>query len=175
MDVYMFALCSKLNKGFKSLFARVMVNAFILCIIFVCSTACSKFVKKQGYSFGDLGNIERKIGEIKVGHTGEIEVLKILGSPSTMSNFGPDTFFYIQNCIEEKGFYRPVLVAQKVVAIEFDDGHVVRSVKQYELKDSVIVPYDKNASVYIKANELKIIDQLKRNVGRFGAHKRSHK
>ena len=143
---------------FKTLILLLMSSLLLV--------SCSKNLEKNGYSFGDLGDTEQKISAIKPGKTNEIEVLKSLGSPSSMSNFGEDTFYYMQRLTERKAFFRPKLVNQRIVTITFDENHVVKAVNHYDINHSQKLIYDRETTV-IKGNEMKVIEQLVRNFGRF--------
>lgn len=140
--------------------------------VVILLSACTVDTKNHGYSFSDLGDVETKLATIKPGKTNEIEVLQLLGSPSTISNYGVDKFFYIYSKVISKAFYRPQLKDQRVLEIAFQN-HIVSYVKNYTMNDARIVQYDKH-DIYIKANKLKIIEQLSKNFGRFNAkqHKR---
>jgi outer membrane protein assembly factor BamE (lipoprotein component of BamABCDE complex) len=147
---------------------------FVVLLSFVLS-ACSSVAGNYGYSFGDLGNQDTKIKTIVPGKTHELEVLQLLGSPSTVSNFGPDLFFYISNHTEEKVFFRPKVTQQKILEISFNSNHVVSGIKHYDTSDALFVPYDNRGAIRIKANELKLIEQMGRNLGRFNAGQKTPK
>lgn len=159
---------SLVEMSTKSTKMRDMFMSFVV-LFSVCTllSACSTRVEDCGYSFGDLGDAEKKIASIKVGRTGEIEVLQLLGSPSTISNFGQDKFFYIESKMAQEAFYRPRLLQQKVLEISFDN-HVVTSIKRYDVRDAKFVVYDEQ-DIYIKANKLGVVEQLLKNFGRFNA------
>lgn len=142
----------------------------ILVSFLLCMSACSQKTTIHGYSFGDLGQVKEKISKIKVGMDNELDVLALLGSPTTISNFGPDTFFYIQRKTSSKLFFDPKLIYQNILEITFDDNHIINSIKEYQMKDSKNIKYD-DGKVEFKGNELGIVEQFSKNIGRFNSKK----
>ena len=146
------------------------LSSIVVVIFSLLLSSCSKNVINVGYSFGDLGDINNKLMKIKINQSNELDVLELLGSPSTFSNYGSDKFFYISSKISSQAFFKPSLEEQKILEISFNKQHVVTDVKHYGLSDACIVKYDTH-DIYIKANKLKIFEQLTKNIGRFNSTK----
>ncbi len=145
---------------------RSIFTLFLFCIaITLCSCSKNKFI--NGYSFGDLGDVSTKISSIiKPGISNEIEVLNLLGSPTVVSNFGPYTFFYITAKSEQKAFFKPKLVEQRIVEIIFDNNHTVVDLKEYDLNNHKLLKYE-NYEMPIEGKKLNILEQFMLNLGRF--------
>ena len=79
-------------------------------------SSCAKEVYHHGYSF-EQNNVQT----IKVGEADYGKVLSELGSPTTKSNFGPKTLYYINYSVEKIAFLDPKITEQKVLAIAFND------------------------------------------------------
>jgi len=140
------------------------VISIVLCALICCS--CTTTYVNHGYSFDDLGDSTSTISSITSGVTGEIPVLQLLGSPTFVSNFGPSTFFYVSNQFEHRSFLEPRLVKQRILEITFDDRHIVRSIKEYDLGHGKEVIYVKDF-VHLQGNEMSVFEQFGRNFGRF--------
>ncbi|HET6469285.1 MAG TPA: outer membrane protein assembly factor BamE [Geminicoccaceae bacterium] len=109
------------------------------------------------------------LSQITPGVTSREEVARLLGSPSSMSTFNADEWYYISQRTERRSFYQSDITAQDVVAITFDPVGIVSSVNQHGLDQAMAVAPspDKTATL---GNELTLIQQLLGNVGRFNTN-----
>lgn len=114
---------------------------------------------------GNLPEPER-ISEIDIGSHSRQDVADILGSPSSMSTFGDETWYYISKRTETLAFLAPVVTESNILAVHFDkDGKVV-SIERRGLEDlKEITPVARSTPT--AGNELTLLDQLLGNFGRF--------
>ncbi len=82
-----------------------------------------------------------KVATIKPGVTSKVQITRLLGSPTTISPFDQQTWFYISRKEERIAFLKPRIRQQRIVAISFDRSGVVTGVKRYSLKDAKKVRY----------------------------------
>lgn len=81
---------------------------------------------------------ERAMAQIKVGASKE-QILGSLGTPSTTSTVGGDSWYYISQRVEQKlRFMQPEVIDQRVVAVYFGKGGKVERIADYGLKDGVV-------------------------------------
>ncbi|MEQ8698230.1 MAG: outer membrane protein assembly factor BamE [Bauldia litoralis] len=73
---------------------------------------------------------------IQVGLTTKQEVARKLGSPSNVSPFDKNAWYYISKREEHYAFFKPDVKQQQVVEIRFNEEGVVENVKRYGLGDS---------------------------------------
>ena len=68
------------------------------------------------------GNLPSKdlLQDIEVGYIKKSEVVDLLGSPSSVSPFESDTWFYISERTETVAFFEPEIKERKVLVIKFD-------------------------------------------------------
>lgn len=93
-------------------------------------------------------------------------VALILGSPSTISTFDADTWYYITQKTTNYAFFKPEILDQSVLVIQFGEDGLVSSMEEYTLADAFAVePVDRKTPTVGK--ELSIIQQLFGNIGRF--------
>ena len=140
----------------------ILKSTSLLCAALALS-ACATQI-----SHGNKCAADTSIGEkVKIGKTREMEILKTLGSPSIIEDsFGPRTFFYIQQKFKSRPITIPHLINQDVLEIAFNQNHVVKSVKYYDINDANEVQYCQD-KIVVKANEMGIFEQLIKNIGRF--------
>ena len=83
------------------------------------------------------GNLptQDKIAEVHPGTTTKDEVIKILGSPSSVSIFNDKSWYYISRRTGQVAFFNPNVLDQQVYIVNFDDQGVVRAVDHKGLQD----------------------------------------
>src|SRR5262245_6072654 len=69
-----------------------------------------------------------KLAEIQPGVTSKDEVIKILGSPSSVSIFNDKSWYYISRRTGQIAFFEPDVIDQQVHIVNFDDRGIVKTV-----------------------------------------------
>src|ERR1051326_7212805 len=76
-----------------------------------------------------------KLATIRPGATTKDEVVKILGTPSSIGVFNDKSWYYISRRTEQLAFLDPDVLDQQVYIVNFDDRGVVKAVDPRTLKD----------------------------------------
>ena len=98
---------------------------YVLCLFCLFAlAACSPVVAKRGNMVEDY-----KLQEVKAGVSTRSDVLQILGSPTTVSTFNPNVWYYLGQTIEKRGILDPEIVDEKIVAVAFNAEGVVEVVQ----------------------------------------------
>ena len=86
----------------------------------------------------NLGNrtLKENVEQVQVGRTSKNEVVRLLGSPSNIATFDPNTWYYISARQVQYAFLKPRTTDQNVLVIRFDGSGVVREMKQLGLQDA---------------------------------------
>ena len=122
--------------------------------------ACTPTTSFQGFQA-----IDARPQDVKVGVDTRDTVKAKLGTPSTVSTFDPDVWYYISQVTENQSFYRQRLVRRDVVAISFDKGgDTVAKVDDLQLRDGRVIAFDGH-STPTRGRELTIIEQLVGSIG----------
>lgn len=125
--------------------------------------ACTSTKSSNGFQV-----VEAKPTDVKVGEDTRSTVQDRLGSPSVVSTFEPNIWFYVSQATERRAFFRPKVTAREVVAITFDETtEKVVSVNDYDLADGRQIAMN-DRETPTRGRELSIIEQLLGNVGRVG-------
>jgi outer membrane protein assembly factor BamE (lipoprotein component of BamABCDE complex) len=114
------------------------------------------------------GNLptQDKIAEVHPGTTTKDQVIKILGSPSSLSIFNDKSWYYISRRTEQFSFFDPNVVDQQVYVVNFDDQGVVKAVDHKGLEDGKeITPVARATPA--PGRELSFFEQLVGNLGKF--------
>ncbi len=140
--------------------------AVSLLVLTTLMGACSPSIDTRG----NLPE-EEQLSQIKPGQH-KADVAAILGSPSTVSAWDDNEWYYIGYKTESFAFFRPEELERKVIVLAFDsDG---------TLKDSAILAKEDGSSISpitretpTSGNEFSLWEQLIGNIGRFKGDSRS--
>ena len=137
-----------------------------LCVLLASAalvTACAPTNVYQGFQA-----IENKPQDTKVGEDTKSTVRARLGSPSAVSTFDPNVWFYIDQIKQTVAFQKPITTRRDVTAISFNkDSELVLSVNQYSLKDGKLIAFN-GRETPTRGRELTVLEQLLGTVGRGG-------
>ena len=104
--------------------------------------------------------------EITPGEQNRDEVVAILGSPSSITPFGSDTWYYISQRTETFAFLAPKVTERKILVVKFDKDGKVAKVDTVGLEaGQVINPIQRKTMTH--GNKMTVIEQLVGNLGRF--------
>jgi outer membrane protein assembly factor BamE (lipoprotein component of BamABCDE complex) len=130
------------------------------------TSACVKTLQNVGYS-PEIN----KINSLVAGQTRKAIVKRELGSPSAISTYGIETWYYISTEKESVAFFEPKIKSQTVVAIQFNDDQTIANIKKYDEKDARNIKIDKQVTK-TEGHEQGVLGQFLGNVGRFNTDRR---
>ncbi len=101
---------------FKSKFFKLNRFALVLVISAVSlgAGACSARLDTRG----NLPD-PKLLAEIRPGELAREDVMDLLGSPSSVTPFGSDTWYYISKRTETFAFFAPEVTERKIVVVKF--------------------------------------------------------
>ncbi len=134
---------------------------FAVCLLCLLTLpACSPVVNKRGNMVEDY-----KLQEVKAGVSTRSDVLQILGSPTTVSTFNPNVWYYLGQTTEKRGILDPEVVDEKIVAVAFNAEGVVEVIQDVDnTREDVPIARAKTPT---HGNDLTFTQQLLGNLGRF--------
>jgi outer membrane protein assembly factor BamE (lipoprotein component of BamABCDE complex) len=98
--------------------------------------ACNAEPQMRGYVLD-----EKLLSSLKPG-TDAQQVLQTMGTPSTVSTVGNQTWYYIsQTTTQRLQFMKPSIVDQRVLAVNFDKNMKVDRVASYGMQDGVVFDF----------------------------------
>jgi outer membrane protein assembly factor BamE (lipoprotein component of BamABCDE complex) len=122
---------------------------------------CAPNVEQRGYL-----PTSSAIAQIHPGKTTKDEVVKILGSPSSVGVFDPNAWYYISKRTSQSAFFLPDTTDQQVYIVDFSKDGVVAAVDHKGLKDAENIKPAPGATP-APGRELTFLEQVIGNLGRF--------
>ena len=138
--------------------------SFFFCILMVAVLACCRT--------NQVGDVppDIRVHAIKAGKHTKEDVIRLLGSPTSITLFEKESWLYIESKEENLVFLPAKEIERKIIKITFNANGVVSKVKELSLDDGKNVAID-NTVTPISGKDLSIIDEFIGNFGRFPASK----
>ncbi|HYI68123.1 MAG TPA: outer membrane protein assembly factor BamE [Skermanella sp.] len=136
-------------------------HVFVAGFMGLALAACSPSVDTRG----NLADKDR-LQQIQPGVSTRDDVAAVLGTPSTMGTFDPNTWYYIGARTEKTAFFRPDTVERKVVVVKFDEAGTVADVHQLDQSAGKEVELVERTTP-TAGRDMNFIEQMLGNVGRF--------
>jgi outer membrane protein assembly factor BamE (lipoprotein component of BamABCDE complex) len=127
-------------------------------------SACSSLeqeVQPKGYILDEDALVSIKPG------TDVQTVLKVMGTPSTVSTVGNQTFYYISQTTRQRfKFLTPTIADQRVAAVYFNKNFKVERIANYGMQDGVVFDFISRTTP-TGGNEQSFVRNLMRGLGSF--------
>ena len=133
----------------------------VIGAVTVAVSACADRLDTRG----NLLDPER-VEEIKPGEQTREEVVEILGSPSSVTAFGSDTWYYIAKQTKTFAFFAPEVTERQILVVKFSKDGKVIEVDKVGLEQSREINHVKRKTP-THGNKLTVLEQLIGNLGRF--------
>jgi outer membrane protein assembly factor BamE (lipoprotein component of BamABCDE complex) len=104
--------------------------------------------------------------KLEVGSQSREDVVRLVGSPSAVATFNPNTWYFISQRQETWAFLKPVIAEQKVMEVTFSEAGRVAAIKHYDLKDAREIEMVARVTP-TAGKELTVLEQILGNVGKF--------
>jgi outer membrane protein assembly factor BamE (lipoprotein component of BamABCDE complex) len=127
------------------------------------AAGCTNFVDQRGFT-ATPGSVDK----IEVGTQSREDVVRLIGSPSSVATFNPNVWYYISQRQETFAFMKTRLVDQKVMQLTFNDSGRLEGIKKYDLADAENITMVKRITP-TEGKQLTILEQVMGNVGRFSS------
>ena len=136
-------------------------KSLVLAAAILITSTCSPRVDVRG----NLPDPDL-LADIEIGHINKRGVADLIGSPSSVSPFASDTWYYVNERTETTAFFEPEIKERNVLVIRFDQAGVVRDVKTFGLEDARKIEIVGRVTP-TAGKEFTILRQLVGNIGRF--------
>jgi outer membrane protein assembly factor BamE (lipoprotein component of BamABCDE complex) len=102
----------------------------LLCCLLLL-TACQPMVANRGNILDPDA-----LTQVVPGKTTREEVAAALGSPTEVGTFDEKVWYYVGRQTEQYSFFRPDVIKQHAIEVDFDEEGIVASVKNLDLKEA---------------------------------------
>ena len=140
---------------------KVVVRLAVLVALAPLAVACAPVVGNHGFQVIDVNP-----KDIVIGTDTKSTVLAQLGSPSAVSTFEDNIWYYISQTTERYTYNRPQVSQRSVTAITFNEADdKVTEVSNLNLEDGQQIAMERRETP-TRGRQLTILEQLLGNVGR---------
>ncbi|WP_425991598.1 outer membrane protein assembly factor BamE [Brevundimonas sp. TWP2-3-2] len=140
---------------------KVVVRLAVLAALAPLAVACAPVVGNHGFQVIDVNP-----KDIVIGTDTKSTVLAQLGSPSAVSTFEDNIWYYISQTTERYTYNRPQVSQRSVTAITFNEADdKVAEVRNLNLEDGQQIAMERRETP-TRGRQLTILEQLLGNVGR---------
>jgi len=124
-------------------------------------SGCETIIDQRGFA-PTPGSLEK----LEIGSQSREDVVRLIGSPSAVATFNPNTWYYISQKQETYAFFKPEILDQNVLQLTFNESGRLQAMKKYELSDGRDIEMVSRITP-TAGKELTVLEQIMGNVGRF--------
>lgn len=121
---------------------------------------CAPVIKQQGYTIVDQSPLDASVGADTM-----TSVREKYGSPTQVSLYDPNTWYYMAQVTDQFGAYRTHVRSRNIVQIGFDPANgLVKDVTTYSIEDGREIAYSGRETETV-GRELGILEQIFSTIG----------
>ena len=143
-----------------------LFNIFLILTLSACSWLGTNQV-------GDVPE-DIRVKAVKVGKHNKDDVVRLLGSATSITLFEKESWLYIESKEQNRVFFPAKEIERKVIQITFNSNGIVEKVNTLSLEDGQEIALEKSITP-VSGKDLSVVDELIGNFGRFPANKRSER
>jgi outer membrane protein assembly factor BamE (lipoprotein component of BamABCDE complex) len=107
---------------------------------------------------------------LQEGVTSKERVLKIMGSPTIISNLDSnETWIYYSEDVKNLLFFIPDITSRTIVTLKFDDSDTVKKIEKFDLENEAKEMKFLSQYTYVKSKKIGFFKSLFSNVGQVKA------
>ena len=119
---------------------------FILIFVFIITTNCSANKVSKNHGFISL---ESKFEKIEINKTNKNDLVKVIGHPSSISEFDKNTWFYIERKKTNQSLFKlgiKKISKNNILIVKFNNKGLVKNKKLIDLNNMNDVKYVKKTT-----------------------------
>ncbi|HZP99402.1 MAG TPA: outer membrane protein assembly factor BamE [Reyranella sp.] len=124
-------------------------------------SGCENNMEMRGFA-PTPGSVEK----LEVKTQSREDVVRLIGSPSSVATFNPNVWYYISQKQEQFAFMKAHVIDQKVLQLTFNEAGRLQSIKNYDLADAQDITMVSRITP-TAGKELTVLEQIMGNVGKF--------
>lgn len=144
--------------------ARVVRTMAAGLLVAAALTACTPRVATRGNLVEDY-----RLEQVHTGTSTKADVATILGTPTTVSTFDDNTWYYIGQRVETVAFFAPDVTKRRVLRMQFDPAtSTLTDMKELNLEDGEQVALVSRETPTL-GRRIGVLEQFLGNIGRFNS------
>lgn len=147
---------------------RIFPIAACLALLLPPLAACAPTKSVHGNLVAD-----EDVAQIKAGESARSDVLRLLGSPTTVAPFDENTWFYIGQRAEKHGIFDPQVTDERVLTVKFDTNGTVVAVTEDRDRPQDIPLIRRHTPTY--GTETSPVQEFFGNLGKFNPPEKDKK
>ena len=108
------------------------------------------------------------LDQLSVGEQTQRDVVAIMGTPSTVSPFNPNEWYYISAQTSQYAFFEIEELERQIHVLEFDNRGILSGMRLLDLEDGIEVAVAEKETPTL-GREFSVLEQLLGNLGRFSS------
>jgi outer membrane protein assembly factor BamE (lipoprotein component of BamABCDE complex) len=142
--------------------ARVVRTVVAGLLVAAAVSGCTPRVATRGNLVEDY-----RLEQVHTGTSTKADVSTILGSPTTISTFDENTWYYIGQRVETVAFFPPEVTQRRVLRMQFDPtSSTLTDIKEVNLADAQQVALVSRETPTL-GRRIGVLEQFLGNIGRF--------
>lgn len=125
------------------------------------AAGCETNVDNRGFA-PTPGSTEK----LEVNAQSREDVVRLIGSPSSVATFNPSIWYYITQKQEQFAFFKSQILEQRVLQLTFNESGRLQSIKSYNLENAQDVAMVSRITP-TAGKELTVLEQILGNIGKF--------
>lgn len=138
----------------KNLLITTIISSALLL------TACTPTVNMRGNLID-----EYKLAQVQKGVDTRTDVLRKMGSPTTVAPFDDTVWYYLEQKTEKRGIFDDEVIEDRVVVVMFDANGVVEQINDLDNKRQDVPYVDRKTPT--SGNDFTFMQQMLGNLGKF--------
>ena len=124
------------------------------------TAACTPTISQRGNMLEDY-----QIEKVEIGTHSKSDVLRLVGSPTTVAPFNEDIWYYIGQETQKRGILDPKVTDERIVAIAFNQEGFVEQISDVDQgRINIPIARDKTPT---HGNDRTVVQDLLGNLGKF--------
>jgi len=141
---------------------RAWKTALAIGVAAFALSACEPRVALRGNA-----PLESRMQAVNIGISTKRDVAQAIGTPSTVSTFDQNVWYYMSQRRETWAFYDDEVVEHQVLALHFDEGGVLREIEEFDETSLADVNF-RDRETPTSGRTMSIMEQLFGNLGKVG-------
>ena len=133
----------------------------LVSVLIFLTSSCIVNITNHGYE-----QLPENFIQLQTNKSHKMDVLEMAGSPSVISTFDPNIWYYVTTKTKRVSIFNPQVIESLVIQLNFTKDETLSDVAVYNMNDSRKLVFNKSQSS-IKGDDTNMLKDFFYNFGRF--------